>query len=392
MFDSVPNPQLTPADRVGPAPAQPAKSPARRTSRSGSKAPPSIRRTGYLMAWGVLALAAGAYVTAVVVQPKQLAGWMPVFDRISQKSPSGEENGSAPSAETQQLRATLEQAQSEVSRLRNELGTRDARAKAAELRIAGLETELQSLRGAGATTQPGVVVTPQGVVLSTRSLSGTGQVTDPAQRDLAAPPAAGADTAATTTTPRSFEIVNGTLALGDTPSGPAATKDVQPGAEVDMPLPSRRPAALAPSKPSPIAQIVRPTIEVRPGTPGGPTIETGSLTAPATVAKTKPADTPAQPITFGAPVVTRPSSQVGVRLTAGPSVDALRLSWSLMSERYGPELGGLQPRYVQGNTPAGPYALVAGPLSSDSDAQRVCGALIAKGIPCSVDAFVGNAL
>jgi hypothetical protein len=91
-------------------------------------------------------------------------------------------------------------------------------------------------------------------------------------------------------------------------------------------------------------------------------------------------------------VVTRSAKPIGIRLTAGPSVDALRLSWSLMAERYGSDLSGLQPRYVMGNTPAAPYALVAGPFTSDQDAQRVCGSLIAKGIPCSVDTYVGNAL
>jgi hypothetical protein len=124
-------------------------------------------------------------------------------------------------------------------------------------------------------------------------------------------------------------------------------------------------------------------------------IETGSVAAPQ-VARTKPepvkASAQAAPVAFGAPTVTKAAAPVGVRLTAGPSVDALRLSWSLMTERHGADLSQLEPRYVVGSTPSAPFALIAGPLRSNEEAKNLCAALARKGIPCTVDAFTGNAL
>ena len=40
-------------------------------------------------------------------------------------------------------------------------------------------------------------------------------------------------------------------------------------------------------------------------------------------------------ITFGEPVVTRSSTNFAVQLGAGRSLDALKLSWSLLLERHG---------------------------------------------------------
>jgi hypothetical protein len=182
-------------------------------------------------------------------------------------------------------------------------------------------------------------------------------------------------------------LVNG--AIVDAQGAPSVAA-AQPGAEVELPLPGRKPAVALKRKPTPIAQIVRPTIAIKPAPANA--IETGSVAAGAAATAKSETKSTAESIRFGAPVVTHTANPVGIRLTAGPSVDALRLSWLLMSERYGADLGGLQPRYVVGNTPAAPYALIAGPFANNDEAQRTCGSLIAKGIPCSVDSYAGNAL
>lgn len=359
----------------------------------------SGRRAGYLLSWGVLALAAGVYLAGVVLKPQFLIDMFPVMDRMLTQPQGNDQNRSATIAEVQKLRATLRDAQTEVSRLRQELGDRDARVKAAELRIAGLEKELASVRGGGAATETSSIAPPAASTASVSPQAASAPkvtVADASNEDAEASKrvlagAIGAPQDATSSTPaaavgapRSFELVNG--AIVDAQGAPSVAA-AQPGAEVELPLPGRKPAVALKRKPTPIAQIVRPTIAIKPAPANA--IETGSVAAGAAATETK---STAESIMFGAPVVTHTANPVGIRLTAGPSVDALRLSWLMMSERYGADLGGLQPRYVVGNTPAAPYALIAGPFANNDEAQRTCGSLIAKGIPCSVDSYAGNAL
>jgi hypothetical protein len=93
-----------------------------------------------------------------------------------------------------------------------------------------------------------------------------------------------------------------------------------------------------------------------------PKLETGSIPA---------ASPPA--ITFGAPQVTPAKQQTyAVQLGAGPSLDALRMSWLALRDQHGDALGTLQPRFVAPRGGSGPYRLVAGPLPSKADAEKVC--------------------
>jgi hypothetical protein len=92
-----------------------------------------------------------------------------------------------------------------------------------------------------------------------------------------------------------------------------------------------------------------------------PKLETGSI----------PAAPPA--ITFGEPEVTPVRQQTyTVQLGAGPSLDALRMSWLALRDQHGSALASLQPRYVAPRNGNGPYRLVAGPLTSKADADKVC--------------------
>ena len=89
--------------------------------------------------------------------------------------------------------------------------------------------------------------------------------------------------------------------------------------------------------------------------------------------------------------------QAAVQLGTGPSVDSLRLNWTLLSQRHQGVLQKLQPRYTargdSGNGSAGAaYDLIAGPVSTSAEAQRICDALRAQNVSCKVGAFGGNAL
>ena len=104
-------------------------------------------------------------------------------------------------------------------------------------------------------------------------------------------------------------------------------------------------------KPEPSAAVEPPAAP--------PKFETGSIPAPPPT------------ITFGEPQVT-PAQAYTVQLGAGPSLDALRMSWLQLRDRHGDALGSLQPRFVAPRSGSGPYRLVAGPLPSKADADKVC--------------------
>ncbi len=125
-------------------------------------------------------------------------------------------------------------------------------------------------------------------------------------------------------------------------------------------------------------------------------VETGSVTAPAAGAGSE--------ITFGTPVVkqaARPPSDpppgtrnmIGVQIATGPSVDSLRLSWTLLSERHADSFRALAPRYVaSGSGPNESYDLIVGPMPTVDEARRLCEDLSLKATPCRVSHFTGDAL
>jgi hypothetical protein len=81
-----------------------------------------------------------------------------------------------------------------------------------------------------------------------------------------------------------------------------------------------------------------------------------------------------------------------VQLAAGPSLDALKLSWSLLAERHGAILATLQPRFVPPRNEGGPYRLVAGPLPSKADADKVCADMGVGRTACFSTTFIGQPL
>ncbi len=87
------------------------------------------------------------------------------------------------------------------------------------------------------------------------------------------------------------------------------------------------------------------------------------------------------------------SAPVGVLLATGPSVDSLRLNWSILSDRNGDSVKNLEPRYiVSGKADKRVYSLLAGPVASTAQAKSLCQAMAQKGVACEVSIFRGNAL
>lgn len=166
---------------------------------------------------------------------------------------------------------------------------------------------------------------------------------------------------------------------------------------------------LAEAKPAPIPEqegepatsgTVAPADKAAKSTAAGaaaPKLLNGS-TKPAGVVETGAIDAPAKPTkadagAFGTAIVSPAKPAIGLKISSGPSVDALRLSWSLLAERHGDALKDLTPRYQEGAAnPDAPYELLAGPVASSADARRICKTLQKRGIPCEIGAYSGNAL
>jgi hypothetical protein len=139
--------------------------------------------------------------------------------------------------------------------------------------------------------------------------------------------------------------------------------------------------ATAPAQPPAKKQAVAKASDVVPAAVASaapkpaavPAIETGSIEQKKAAAPVKPAP-------------------VGVLLATGPSVDALRLSWSIINDRHGAAVKDLHPRYVvSGKADERTYGLVAGPLETVADAKAMCKTMTENGVACEVSQYRGNA-
>lgn len=82
---------------------------------------------------------------------------------------------------------------------------------------------------------------------------------------------------------------------------------------------------------------------------------------------------------------------VGVLLATGPSLDSLRLSWTILNDRQPETVRSLKARYVvSGSGAKRTYGLVAGPLKTVADAKAICKDITAQGMACEVSQFRGN--
>jgi hypothetical protein len=84
---------------------------------------------------------------------------------------------------------------------------------------------------------------------------------------------------------------------------------------------------------------------------------------------------------------------VGVQIATGPSVDSLRLSWTLLNERHGDSFRALEPRYkISMSGSEQTYDLVVGPVANADEARKLCQELAMKATPCTVSRFTGDSL
>jgi SPOR domain len=148
------------------------------------------------------------------------------------------------------------------------------------------------------------------------------------------------------------------VATIETPQAPSvpAPKAKAPAEKVSRKLPDTITTAHILNAPRPeTAQPPTPKADARSAP-----IETGSIAS-------------TEEITFGeAVVVPAGKTTFAVQLAAGPSLQGLKQSWGQLVERHGGPLAALQPRVVAPRTEGGPYRLLAGPIPTKADADRIC--------------------
>ncbi len=122
-------------------------------------------------------------------------------------------------------------------------------------------------------------------------------------------------------------------------------------------------APAAPAKPQKTAAAAKPE-----------PIETGSIANKAE--KTAPAAKP---------------PQIGLLLGSAPSVDAVKLNWTILNDRHADAVRNLHPRYVpMGKGAERTFALLAGPVASSEEAKTLCKLMVDRGLACEVSTYRGT--
>lgn len=294
--------------------------------------------TIYAGIWALLATAALAYLATLAVQPGLLGAWVP--QGTAQETADAPQSVARFATDVTGLRQSVGEVKRDVASLQTAVAAMSTREKDLTERLAVVEERTKP----AAVAEAPVAAAPKSI----------------AQRQ--------AEARAQKIAERTAQIAQSEAVLAQAKAQLAAQNTAAaPQANDEPPAASRSVTLLNASAPSQIA--------------------TGSLQLPP--AQGVPAPPPASSFGPGTVRVAGPPS--AVELSSGPSLDALRLNWSLLAERHGGSLRNLEPRYTNGGE-GQPYQLVAGPINSPEQAARVCADLRAKKVSCRVTGFTGNAL
>ena len=370
--------------------------------------------------WAMLAGLAASYLAVLAIKPGMIAAYMPSIAPSGSPEDNEGQRANVAAGDVQTLRDSVGQLQLDVAKIKTDLTEKADRDKALETRMAVLEETKRGGTGVAALAPvPGVSATSPGA----SALAPGAPVAAPANSPVAALTATPAVTAAATAAAKAAAKKAAVTAAAAAKAVPAAiaapapvTAPIQPTANaaaalappldataaappgvklINAPLSASSAAsraapaaAPAPAALAPAAAALAPAAILTPPTPGNaaealaPKFETGSVQNLGAT----PSPTATGPTATG----TKP---VGIYIGSGPSVDSLRLSWSLLSDRNAEALKPLEPRYTTGIDANGlNYGLVAGPLRSTAEAQKLCKDLAAKAVTCRVGEFTGEAL
>lgn len=317
--------------------------------------PKRTRLSPYVAAWSIIGLLAAAYLTALAVRPDLVSEYLPAFRPGEPETNQGQRAMSKAVAEVQTLRQSVSQVQLDVAKMKAAVATTEQRQDVIEktlgARLTTLEEKITFNPPNVAAARPGTTAP----AAKQTSASAASAVPAVAEAPLLAPAAA-----AKAASP----IETGSIASSAAPAALPEVINAKPSQQAAV-APAPAPSAAAP-------------------------------VTPAITAADPPATAGASAIAgFGPAIVTPAQEPVGLRISNGSSLDALRLSWSLLADRHAPQLKNLEPRYVTrapGADGEPSFDLVAGPVKSQAEAKRICKALAAKNIPCQIGSFEGAGL
>ena len=319
---------------------------------------------GYLAFWGIAAAASLAYLTFTVAQPQLLSG---ASLSAESKRPNSDRQTRAASRND-----ALSDEQMEIAKRRTRLSRQEEqRLAAAKTKTPTNPINAQTQAPAETNNQfevPGLIINPP--IATPQTTTNPAQPPVQTNTSEAAPPTPTqtATTSATNTPTTAPKAATRTL----TPTEMAAA---QRAAIKVPPIPVR-----APPPPVNITRVID-TVQ-----------STAKSVGTAAVEQVKQV----VPVNFGEPQAPKPGALMGVRLGTGPSVEALRLTWSFLMEHHQPALRGLEPRYFlspnQEDAFGPTYALVAGPVTDEAKARSVCLSLATRGMKCEISLFGGSAL
>ncbi|MGE0053199.1 MAG: hypothetical protein AB7S74_03220 [Hyphomicrobium sp.] len=302
--------------------------------------------TPKVVLWSMLGLVAAAYMGIMLVEPALIDDLSPTSAYITDpQSSQGQRAAARLVSDVSGLKESMAQVQLEIAKVKTEVATSAEQTKALSAQLVALQDRLAHSSGAALdTSEP----QPDGN-------QGQRAVTAP---KAVVPPETQASTGKQAGSPQQPKLVNAP------PESSLETGSVTQDAKPTKTAKSAPPAKEAPAK-----------------------------EAQAKSWKSTVADVSSDPVDFGATEVKTAGAGIGVQISSGASLDSLRLSWSLLADRHRDSLNGLRPRYVARGDMSNPtYDLIAGPLKSTAEAQRLCKSLIAQNVPCTVANYIGAAL
>jgi hypothetical protein len=347
----------------------------------------------YVAAWACIGGLSSAYLAAAVLNPDLLAELTqnPVGQVQEASSPTGLVRQTL--ANVQTLQKTVSALAGDVAQLKSAAQTQTERQIETGARVAHIESRLSGI-SAAAPIVPGsprvartTEVTPLEPIPVSAAVTPAAKLADQmanaAPAELVAKPVENKNQARLGAPPAGIPgMIVQTTPLVTSPPPTAVVRSAPPPAEARA---SRQA----------LQDQVQPPVQLMPSS-----IETGGISrlGAQPVAAQAPAAAVSPPVAAGPVAVSaaksvaqaKPRTATAVQIAAGPSVDALRLSWMLLSDRHSNVLKQLEPRFVSDEP--GVYRLVAGPFASPAEAQRACADLKARGASCQTSDFGGEAL
>lgn len=300
----------------------------------------------YVLAWCTIGLLAAAYLTALAVRPDLVTEHLPAFRPGEPDGNQGQRAMSKAVAEVQTLRQSVSQVQLDVAKIKAAVSVTEQRQEVIEKTL-----------GARLTTLEEKITFSAPIVAAARP----GAATSAAKAGGARPEGSSSSGGA----------IDGSQLAQALTIG--AVPPIETGSIVSTPAAVALPKAVDAKPPQASAAV--------------PAALAATTTPEPTAAGTL--------VGFGPAVVTPTKEPVGLRISNGTSLDALRLSWSLLADRHAAQLKNMEARYVTRAPVADgepSFELVAGPVKSPAEAKRICKALAAKNIPCQIGTFEGAGL